>query len=67
MVQHWLFMFAIEKSEDLDFFTYDDSFDKKEIFEHSQNIVEGKERVTLKAGSKDDDDIIGCAMGFLRA
>ncbi len=29
------------KSEDLDFFTYSDSFDRKEIFEHSQNIVEG--------------------------
>ena len=29
------------KSEDLDFFTYEDSFDKKEIFENSKYIVEG--------------------------
>jgi transcription-repair coupling factor (superfamily II helicase) len=27
---------------------------------------EGKERVVLKANSKDDDDIIACAMGWLR-
>ena len=29
------------KSEDLDFFTYEDSFDKREIFENSKYIVEG--------------------------
>lgn len=27
---------------------------------------EGKERLVLKADSKDDDDIIGCALEFLR-
>jgi len=26
----------------------------------------GKERVVLKAESKDDDDIVGCAMGCLK-
>jgi hypothetical protein len=29
-------------------------------------VEEGKERLFLKAGSKDDDDLISCAMGYLK-
>jgi transcription-repair coupling factor (superfamily II helicase) len=45
--------------------------DISKVSSYGENVFiefreEGKERVILKSGSKDDDDIIATAMGYLK-